>query len=290
VAKRSRRSMVVDYDDYEEREYYDGDPPKAGIYEFKLVDADLEYVSKDGADGFKWTFQCTEEPYAGWFGYMYSNLDSTKQKTQRILKAIRSGSTKKIDLGKYIDNEAALIKLAKPVLGRVKSEFYQDEYSPKLAFVMELDESTRRKRKARQEVEDDTDEDEDEGFVEEAEEEYEDESDQEMDDDEDQDSDEEDSDSDEDEEDNETEGSSREEREAELQGLSLKELKEIAVGDYDLDVDGRKKKGVIEVILDHEFSDNEDDDDEVEDEPPPPPARKKASKTPAKKATKRRKF
>lgn len=172
MAKKRRKSLVVDYDDYQEPEFYDGDPPNPGVYEFELVDVDLEYeAASSGAEGFKWTFQCREEPYAGWRGYMYSNLDpsSTKQKTQQILKAIRSGKKTKIDLGKYIGKEDGLIKLAKPVLGRVKSEYYNDEYSPKLSFVMELDETARRRRKSRKVVEDD-DEEEDEDELEETEE------------------------------------------------------------------------------------------------------------------------
>src|SRR5690606_35804673 len=60
------------------------------------------------------------------------------------------------------------------------------------------------------------------------------------------------------------------EREAELLGMKIADLRSIAEGDYDLNIKGVKKAGLVEMILEHEFSDEESmalsDEDPEEDE------------------------
>lgn len=124
----------VDFDDYEERDgsSYDGDPPKPGIYDAKLVEFDEHDGSADTS--MKFIFEITEEPYEGWRGWVYSDLANAKWKTQMIVKAIQGGDQKKMRLDPA--NKATIVKKAKPVRVRVRKDTYEGEYRPKISVVL----------------------------------------------------------------------------------------------------------------------------------------------------------
>lgn len=153
----------VDFDDYEEKEGsgYDGEEPKKGIYDGKLVSL-KEHTSGSGNEGLEWIWEITEEPYAGWRGWAYSNMDTAKWKTQQFVKAINGGTEKGMSL-KPADEDgdgktSATIKKAKPVRLRIVQEKYEDEKKARIRTVMAADSSTK-KSKSGSEADDPFDED-----------------------------------------------------------------------------------------------------------------------------------
>jgi hypothetical protein len=238
--------VEVDFDDYEEGyEVYDGDAPPTGFHTFELVSYD-QHTSQAGNEGLKWVFRLTEEPWEGWTRTVYSNLDpqSTKWKTQEIVKAIQGGKEAALKLGFSDAAKAALLKKAKPVRARVqwrKDSDREDENDLEIGRIIVLDEAkmaARRKAAGVDEEEvpwdegDDEPDDDADAEFEDAEEFEDDAEDAEDEDEEDEAEDEEDDDSEEDE-------------------------------DYDED---------------DEEGDEEDEEDEPEEEPAPPARRKATTK------------
>lgn len=131
----------VDFDDYEEREGagYDGDEPKKGIYDGRLHSL-AEHTSGSGNEGLEWIFEITEEPYAGWRGWVYSNLESSKWKTQQIVKAISGGSEKKMALRPADEKKegpsSQTVKKAKPVRLRITRETYEGDPKARIRMVL----------------------------------------------------------------------------------------------------------------------------------------------------------
>lgn len=120
------------FDDTEYKEQgggYDGDPPPDGLYPMKLVSA-KQHTTSDTA--IEWQFDIAEGKYAGWRGWMYSDLGSMKWKTQNILVALGLMEPE----GEINHTFEAIMKDAGPVRGRIKKEEYQDEYKPKLQGVL----------------------------------------------------------------------------------------------------------------------------------------------------------
>lgn len=132
-----------DYDDSKDLAAggYDGDEPKKGIYDGKLVMLN-EHTSGEGNEGLRWVFEITEEPYAGWRGYGYTNMDSTMWKTEQFTHAIQGGKKGKISLkpgpeGDYEKGQASsTVKKAKPVRLRIGSEQYEGERRARLRTVL----------------------------------------------------------------------------------------------------------------------------------------------------------
>lgn len=125
----------IDFDDYEERTGYNGEDPKPGLYSAKLVVFEEHTAASSGQEGFHWVFELTDEPYAGWRGHLYSNAESTKWRTQEIVRAIRGGSTDPVTLD--TDKADALLKRAKPVKVRVKlGDEYQGQRRPRITSVI----------------------------------------------------------------------------------------------------------------------------------------------------------
>lgn len=147
----------VDFDDFEDRAGYSGDQPKPGVYPADLVSF-KGHTSAGGNEGFEWIFEVNGGPYQGWRGWVYSNLDAAKWKTQQILKAIQGGTEKKAVLDTSEKGAARLVKVAKPVKVRTVMEQYQEENRAKIRVVMADDGP---KSKGRTE-EDDSDEEEEE--------------------------------------------------------------------------------------------------------------------------------
>lgn len=134
MAKGKKNKYEVGFDDYEEREGsgYDGDEPKKGTYEGALVSL-KEHTSAAGNEGLEWQFEITEEPYVGWRGWSYSNMDTAKWKTQQFTTAIAGGSKEKFVLQPAADGEdgreSATVKKAKPVRLVIRREKNPDDES-----------------------------------------------------------------------------------------------------------------------------------------------------------------
>lgn len=132
----------VDFEDYEgSTGGYDGEEPKRGNYPGKLV-ALNEHTAGNGNESIRWVFEITEGDYAGWRGYLYSNMDTAKWRTQEIVKAIQGGDEKKtkIEPGPEGDREAGeaskTVKKAGPVRLRVMTDEYEGEKRGKVRNVL----------------------------------------------------------------------------------------------------------------------------------------------------------
>ena len=142
----------IDFDDYEEKEGtgYDGEVPKKGTYDGVLVSF-REHVSSNGNEGFEWVFEVTEEPYAGWRGWVYSNMDSTKWRTQQIVKAIQGGAEEKMSLAPAPagedGTESKTVKKATPVRLRLGRETYEDEPRARIRTIMPNEAKASKKKK-----------------------------------------------------------------------------------------------------------------------------------------------
>ena len=112
---------------------YSGDVPKPGIYDFKLHS--VEEHTGGSAEGEKsvWVFECTEAPYAGWRGYVYTNDTSTAWKEAQILEAL--GILGK-DSDEVDETYESIMKKAGPVRGRVKNETYEEEKRGRITTIM----------------------------------------------------------------------------------------------------------------------------------------------------------
>lgn len=132
---------------------YDGPPPPTGLYPMKLSSVGQHTTSDTSI---VWTFDVTSGKYAGWRGWMYSDMDNAKWKTQNICVA----------LGLIEPNEEIamsfeeILKKAGAVRGRVRTEEYNDEFRPKLQTVIAADPNATEAPE-----EDDEDEEEDEDFA-----------------------------------------------------------------------------------------------------------------------------
>ena len=148
---------TVDFDDYEERDAtgYDGDEPKKGIYNGSLVTV-KDHTSGAGNEGFEWVFEITEGDFSGWRGWVYSNNDSSKWKTQQIVKAITGGKTDKFVLDTE-DNGKKTVKKAKPVRLRVINEKYEDERKGRIRVVLPSDDAAASSKKGKTKNEDEDD-------------------------------------------------------------------------------------------------------------------------------------
>lgn len=148
----------VDYDDYEEKEGtgYDGPVPKRGIYTGSLISL-AEHTSSDSS--LEWIFEITEGDFKGWRGWVYSDMDNAKWKTQQIGKAIQGGKEEKIKLApakeKNKGSESKTVKAAKPVRLQLARETYEDEPRAKIRRVLPMDIEGKAAKKAKKKKSDD---------------------------------------------------------------------------------------------------------------------------------------
>jgi hypothetical protein len=171
--KKSKKSasgvIEIDLNNVEVREAYDGDDPRPGFYTFELVNAGT-HTSQAGAEGFKWIFSLRDDVnYEGWTRTVYSNLDTTKWKTDEIMLALAGGNAVKgtkaakvrLDMSDE-DSVAKYIKKAKLVRGRVQRDRDSDDDDPifDLGKIIALDEAKMAARKAALKAAEDDDEDE----------------------------------------------------------------------------------------------------------------------------------
>lgn len=124
----------VNIDDYERREGtgYDGDPPKPGVYEAKMVSYGRHENGKSDTS-VVFVFEITEEPYAGWRGWIYCDLEGAEWRMQQIVDAAY-GKNRNMDPEK----SEAIVKAAKPVKVRVKKNTFEGEYRPKINVILPM--------------------------------------------------------------------------------------------------------------------------------------------------------
>lgn len=128
---------TVDMDDFDESRAdsaYTGEEPRRGVYPGKLSRVKDHTAKSSGDEGLEWAFEITTGEFKGWWGFLYSNLDSTKWKTQQICYAI-TGSKRPVTIDTD-ENGAKMIKKAKPVLMRVITEMNEGERRAKLKTVL----------------------------------------------------------------------------------------------------------------------------------------------------------
>lgn len=130
----------VGFEDYEEREGgYTGPVPKRGTYDGALV-ALAEHTSGEGNEGLEWVFEITEGEYKGWRGWTYSNMDTTKWRTQDIVFAISGGSKEGLKLDpaeeKKNGSKSKTVKKAQPVRLHLVNETYEEEKRAKIKTVL----------------------------------------------------------------------------------------------------------------------------------------------------------
>jgi hypothetical protein len=152
----AKNKWDVDTSDYDESKDlsaggYDGDEPKKGIYDGRLALLN-EHTTSGGDESLRWVFEITEEPYAGWRGYGYTNMESTMWKTEQFTNAIQGNKKGKISLkpGEEGDWEAGekspTVKKAKPVRLRIGSELYEGEKKARLKTVLPMEGGGKKKK------------------------------------------------------------------------------------------------------------------------------------------------
>lgn len=129
----------VDMGSYDESKTgggYGGAEPTRGIYKAALVSV-ADHESKQGNEGLEWKFEIKDGEFAGWRGYVYSDLGNSLWKTQQIVHSITGNADKDVTLDTD-DDGAKMAKKAKPVMIRVVQEKYEGEPRAKIRVVMPL--------------------------------------------------------------------------------------------------------------------------------------------------------
>lgn len=101
---------------------YQGEQPKPGIYEAKLVVCE-EHTTGEGNDATHWVFEITDGPYTGWRGHQYTNDDTTLWKQDQILTALGLQEAG----GSYSGTHEKIVKDAGPCRIKTNLEEYNDE-------------------------------------------------------------------------------------------------------------------------------------------------------------------
>lgn len=123
------------YSDVERREGgdgYNGDVPTPGIYDAILTSC-KDHTSAAGNDGVEWIFEITEEPFAGWHGWVYTNDDSAAWKEVQILEAV--GIMEPGDDNLKTTHEK-IVKDAGACRVKVKNETYEGEKRGKITVIL----------------------------------------------------------------------------------------------------------------------------------------------------------
>jgi len=146
MAKKSKYEVdTSEYDETKDSVGYDGDEPKKGIYDGKLVSL-KEHTSGAGNEGLEWIFEISKGPYKGWRGWVYSNMDTAKWKTEQTTLAIQGGKKGRLVLQPADEDgdgkESPTIKKAKPVRLAVRREQYEGEPKAKIRTVLPLEKAS----------------------------------------------------------------------------------------------------------------------------------------------------
>jgi len=131
MGKVKRNYKDVDRD--AERKEYNGDQPKPGVYDFYLKKVDDHEGGDSTGNKLVWIFECTEDPYTGWAGWVYTNDESAAWKEVQILEALgllAEGETE------YDGSHEAMVKDGGPVRCRVANEKYDGDNRAKIRTIM----------------------------------------------------------------------------------------------------------------------------------------------------------
>lgn len=136
-----------DYSDVDIKEGggYSGDVPKPGMYDGVLVSCS-EHTSGAGNEGTEWVFEITEEPYAGWRGWVYSNDEGAAWKEVQILMALGIISDKDDPIN---TTHEKIMKDGGPVRLKVKNETYEEEKRGRITAIMAPPEGATKTKKAK---------------------------------------------------------------------------------------------------------------------------------------------
>lgn len=113
---------------------YSGDLPLPGLYDFKL-----HSVDDHNDETVVWVFECTEEPYVGFRGWVYTNGTSAAWKETQILEA--AGLITK-DEDKFDMDYKAIVKKASTVRCKLKHETYEGEKRAKITTILPMPEGS----------------------------------------------------------------------------------------------------------------------------------------------------
>lgn len=111
---------------------YQGEQPKPGIYEAKLVVCEEHVSASSEQEGTHWVFEITDGPYTGWRGHQYTNDDSTLWKQDQILTALGLQEAG----GSYSGTHEAIVKKSGAVRIKTNLEEYNDEKRGKIRVVL----------------------------------------------------------------------------------------------------------------------------------------------------------
>lgn len=144
------------YADVERREGgegYSGEVPKPGIYDAILTSLE-DHPTDASPDGQEWIFEITEEPYAGWHGWVYTNGDSAAWKEVQILEAI---GVLKEGKDTIATTQEKIVSNAKPCRVKVKNETYNDEKRGKITVILKPSEEGKKSSSKKGKASDDDD-------------------------------------------------------------------------------------------------------------------------------------
>lgn len=122
-----------DVDRSQENQQYNGEQPKAGIYDFYLKKVEDHDGGSSEGNKLVWMFECTQEPYAGWAGWVYTNDSTAAWKEVQIFEALGLLDAD----GNVIDStHEEIVKKAGPVRCKIGMEKYDGENRAKIRTVM----------------------------------------------------------------------------------------------------------------------------------------------------------
>lgn len=145
MAKNKAKVIEIDFDDYDEERAsagYNGEEPKKGLYDGRLISF-KEHTSSSGNEGLEFIFEITKGEFKGWRGWVYGNVESAKWKVQQIATAINAGSKKTVKLLPAAEDEdgtaSKTVKKAKPVRLVVRQETYEGEKRGRIRTILPME-------------------------------------------------------------------------------------------------------------------------------------------------------
>lgn len=122
-----------DVDRSQETQQYNGEEPKPGIYDFYLKKVDDHEGGQSEGNKLVWMFECTQEPYAGWAGWVYTNDSTAAWKEVQVLEAL--GLLGEGETSLDMTHEQIVAK-AGPVRCKVGNEKYEGDNRAKIKTIM----------------------------------------------------------------------------------------------------------------------------------------------------------
>lgn len=121
---------------------YSGDVPKPGVYDAELKSC-AEHTSSAGNEGTEWVFEITEEPYAGWRGWVYTNEEGAAWKEAQVLTALGIISE---DDDTVNTTHEQIVKKSAPVRVKVTNEVWEGEKRARIKTVLAMPEGKKKSK------------------------------------------------------------------------------------------------------------------------------------------------